>query len=403
MEISVAFPHRSVYISGERVSARIQFQLRRPSPSSPPQCLAWASVQIECECITDDKNVAQTASSSTAEHRLTSFRPGDWLEGSQVMSSSPKLLFCELILDHNEPRREFDYQEAIPAEAPPTYRGKNIRFRYNLLIATQRLNSKVEVLKVPFRVLCGGGNASSNGRIDVTLGGADVNNGREEQISVTNPFAKSRGGGPSSEVGVPSPKQMTLHMASKKMTSYEIANSQGKIASLCFFRNEYKLGETIVASFDFSVGEVECLQYTCCLVCEEEIFGGGADDGGRKALIRHGKTNEFCLGVDQTTLNLEIPLHVTPTFISSQCTLNWVLQFEFVITKESVLKSGDGVGEWNGPKDVGVQTLVWNLPIKIFSCDPFQVELSLKNKVHVKYNLAAATAASASAAAAAAT
>jgi hypothetical protein len=34
--------------------------------------------------------------------------------------------------------------------------------------------------------------------------------------------------------------------------NYEIANSRGKIARLCFFKNEYKLGDTVVAAFDFS-------------------------------------------------------------------------------------------------------------------------------------------------------
>ena len=34
--------------------------------------------------------------------------------------------------------------------------------------------------------------------------------------------------------------------------NFEIANSRGKIARLCFFKRDYKLGETIIASFDFS-------------------------------------------------------------------------------------------------------------------------------------------------------
>ena len=100
--------------------------------------------------------------------------------------------------------------------------------------------------------------------------------------------------------------------------NFEITNSRGKIARLCFFKRDYKLGETVIASFDFSgsavlgVGAkinymeiirgnnnvassdltplspcrsvmksfhifsdatVECLQYSACLVCTEEILG----------------------------------------------------------------------------------------------------------------------------------
>ena len=34
--------------------------------------------------------------------------------------------------------------------------------------------------------------------------------------------------------------------------NFEIANSRGKIARLCFFKRDYKLGETVIAVFDFS-------------------------------------------------------------------------------------------------------------------------------------------------------
>ena len=34
--------------------------------------------------------------------------------------------------------------------------------------------------------------------------------------------------------------------------NFEIANSRGKIARLCFFKRDYKLGETVIAAFDFS-------------------------------------------------------------------------------------------------------------------------------------------------------
>ena len=34
--------------------------------------------------------------------------------------------------------------------------------------------------------------------------------------------------------------------------NFEIANSRGKIARICFFKRAYKLGETVIAAFDFS-------------------------------------------------------------------------------------------------------------------------------------------------------
>ena len=138
------------------------------------QCLAWASVQIQCECVrgagagaassredhvgaaSGPKTSTGASSSSAFSHlqqsQSTSLHPLDWLEGSQVMSSSPKLLFCELTLGKHE-TKTFEYSELLPFDAPPSYRGKNIRFRYNLLVATQRVGASVEVFKVPFRVI----------------------------------------------------------------------------------------------------------------------------------------------------------------------------------------------------------------------------------------------------------
>ena len=143
------------------------------------QCLAWASVQIQCECVrgpgagtssTREDHVGASSGSKTTgtgasslgtssssfshsqQSQSTSLHPLDWLEGAQVMSSSPKLLFCELMLGKHE-TKTFEYSELLPFDAPPSYRGKNIRFRYNLLVATQRVGASVEVFKVPFRVI----------------------------------------------------------------------------------------------------------------------------------------------------------------------------------------------------------------------------------------------------------
>lgn len=45
------------------------------------------------------------------------------------------------------------YRETVPMSAPPTYRGQAIRYFWKLTIATQRLGSKVQVLRCPIRVL----------------------------------------------------------------------------------------------------------------------------------------------------------------------------------------------------------------------------------------------------------
>lgn len=256
------------------------------------------------------------------------------------MSSSPKLLFCELMLGKNE-TKTFEYSELLPFDAPPSYRGKNIRFRYNLLVATQRVGASVEVFKVPFRVISASpfiaeaaavaeaiaGKSSpmadmaglqngaarllfENGtfslafssflrwklgtvaKISIYCGGniatrmnggyVSGDNNDQQEVSVRSPFTKSDsdedddessinevpGGntvqfGPAPALAIRRRQRQLLqehHRRRRRQAShsidsplnFEIANSRGKIARLCFFKRDYKLGETVIASFDFS-------------------------------------------------------------------------------------------------------------------------------------------------------
>ena len=124
-------------------------------------------------------------------------------------------------------------------------------------------------------------------------------------------------------------------------------------------------------------------------------------------------------------MTLEVPLHIAPTFVSSgQCEITWCIQFEFVVTNDrifhkvpqaksihsfirhitfklnhmqneedlramtAVSEDGEEIAqEWNGPRQVGVQTLLWNLPIKVLPCDPCHVELSVKNRSQFRFAL----------------
>jgi len=370
MEILAQFSPRSVFLSGEYVKCWIQFASTENQGGGPPQCLAWASVQIQCECVrgpgtssTRDDHVGTasgsktttgmsslgTSSSSSFSHsqqsQSTSLHPLDWLEGAQVMSSSPKLLFCELMLGKHE-TKTFEYSELLPFDAPPSYRGKNIRFRYNLLVATQRVGASVEVFKVPFRVISatpltveaaalaeeiGGKNSPTADVAGLQNGAARLfiengENNDQQEVSVRSPFTKSDtdeeddesssnevlGGNPvqfgvAPALAIRRRQRQLLHEQHRRRRrhashsidsplNFEIANSRGKIARLCFFKRDYKLGETIIASFDFSDATVECLQYSACLVCTEEILGDGKFRKSQVCIIQ-GLSGLIILGI----------------------------------------------------------------------------------------------------------
>ena len=57
--------------------------------------------------------------------------------------------------------------------------------------------------------------------------------------------------------------QSVQDVTSKRRTSYyNIANSRGKVTKFCLFKTDYRLGEDIVASLDFTGSAVECVQYS---------------------------------------------------------------------------------------------------------------------------------------------
>ena len=403
MEISVHFSPKTVFLAGERIQCAIQFRDLRPAPlpsASPPpegshpeerQCIAWASVQLQCECIMDQqlksggasgmKPSASFASSlvnaatsprspppSTSSNSLstqplsevvdrTSFRPVDWLEGSQMTSSAPKLLFCELWLGAGE-SRTFEFSDLIPGDAPPSYRGKNVKFCYNLLIGTQRLNAAVKVVKVPVRVLAVDRNPAQFEAVLERL------NRPPTKHAKNSPFLSVDENGVNEEEAnlvADAINNMTLR---RKPVYFDIANSQGKIAKLCLLKTNFKLGEDIIASFDFSKGDIDCAQYSACLVCEEEIFAppsaaaaeahqnGGEPAAERKPLrknrIRHSKFHDFCIGASESSMSLEVPLHITPSFSSQLCRLTYKLQFEFVVSQDKVVPKDAFNGVTNG-------------------------------------------------------
>lgn len=54
------------------------------------------------------------------------------------------------------------YRETIPSDAPPSYRGQAVKYSYKITVGTQRVNSAIKLLRIPFRVL------SLSGRFNTT-------------------------------------------------------------------------------------------------------------------------------------------------------------------------------------------------------------------------------------------
>lgn len=143
-----------------------------------------------------------------------------------------------------------------------------------------------------------------------------------------------------------------------------------------------------MGSLDFSNCEVKCVQFTVKLQSEEFLKSGNGDETQQETgkVSTYTNYHEVCLSMQQTQVILPIPLHLTPTFKTNLVDVKWRLHFEFVTS--IMMNYGDAdpkTGEWNAPTEIPVETMIWNLPITIYSANPLQMYTpSIENKLLIK-------------------
>lgn len=274
------------------------------------------------------------------------------------------------------------FKESLPMSSPPSYKGAYIKYSYKITIATQRLGSKIQVLRIPIRVL----------PMPIVTQADDIPglcHETNEELAPTNPFLEKK----KSETKL----QIALHhlqniTARRRPNFYLISNKRGVVGRFCLFKPTYKLGEDIVGTLDFSCGAVSCVQYSATLRCEETTFQleEGVRTKERLKSIAFNKHHELCLGLTQTQMILPVPLHVTPSFTTDRSEIRWQLHFQFVTNVDNNLlknaASEPGITDsWLAPKDVEIETMIWNLPITLYATSPHLIQQSnVKHKLVLK-------------------
>ncbi|XP_050674999.1 RAB6A-GEF complex partner protein 2 [Leptidea sinapis] len=378
IELSAKLTTGTVYLAGEALECCVTFS-HQPQPehrdsqshSDILENLAWASAQIHCFFSTS-KNSGEK--SSTVE-KTTSLEVTSCDLGDVVFNTKPKILFCDLTIPLGETKR-FWYRESLPIEAPPSYRGKYVKYSYKVTIATQRVGSHIKMARIPFRIL----------PISPIMNMQDLaalcGNETTDELQPTNPFSEER--------KVETPLTMALQVlqnltARRSPNSYMITNTRGKVGRFCLFKSAYKLGEDIVGTFDFSVGTVTCMQVSVSLQPEEVVKKkiptktNNIDTSSRSMTVA--RYHEVTLGLSHSELILPIPLHITPAFDTEEVSLTWRLHFEFVTTNEKLMPNKEE-SDWNAPLNVPIETMVWNLPVKIYSTLPKQITQSAGNDAY---------------------
>lgn len=176
----------------------------------------------------------------------------------------------------------------------------------------------------------------------------------------------------------------------KNLKFYNVTNSKGHVVKFCAFKSAYKLGEDIVGSLDFSGCNVPCLQFAVTLQSVEEVTPECRTSEGQKPAVNSfSKSHEMCVGYQQTHFVLPIPLHVTPSFYTDLVTLKWRLHFEFVTsTADEVVMKPEAKPKkdtmdgqiWQGPTDIKIETMVWDLAIKLYPNLPSYISQGLQTQ-----------------------
>ncbi|XP_075910034.1 RAB6A-GEF complex partner protein 2-like isoform X3 [Petromyzon marinus] len=322
IEVVAKITRGPVFLAGETLECLVTFTNPMGPHATSASCetLAWASAQIHCQFHASESRVAlpptPTAGPDVQAESDTVFVPNRGERGQCVLSTTPKILFCDLQLAPGD-SKAYTYSETIPLDAPPSFRGQAVKYAYKLTVGCQRVNSPIKLLRVPFRVL--------------VLQGV---------FNITSPW--------------------------------------GKVGRLSVARSAFRLGEDAVCSFDFSAGDVRCLRVTVLLQAEESVAPAlRRRPSQAPAVATHARHHELCLHTARTHAALPVPLHATPSFSTHVVTLKWRLHFQFLVACEPeatptlAMEASEG-SLWRGAERVQADTLSWDLPITVLPTNPLQ-------------------------------
>lgn len=378
IDVTAVLKRGPVFLAGETLQCDITFTNTGPVQDGPDS-LSWASVQLHCQCSVSESRVYLPKAHQLSTEEVsttgcdTSFVPSKGERGLTVLSTKPKILFCDMRLDPGE-SKTYTYRETIPADSPPSFRGQAVKYSYKLTIGTQRLNHPTKLVRLPFRVL-------------VLYGMNDISVYMDsDEVQPSNPFLQPQKENSVLDIAL---QILATVTARKAPHSYNITNGRGKVAKCIMFKQAYKLGEDIIGILDFSDCTVNCVQFSVTLQSEEQI----AEECRKKAsqgsaitsYVRHQDT---CVHTLKSHFSVPVPLTATPGFMTDIVCQRWRLHFEFVTAIEPLTgperpRHPDESATWRGPATIQVETMVWDLPIKMFPANPIHASsVTLLKTVH---------------------
>ncbi|GJJ73751.1 RAB6A-GEF complex partner protein 2 [Entomortierella parvispora] len=366
------------------------------------EALLWGSVQIVGQFMVDGSFIRQQgfeALKSKTMYRPTGSSGGgaigggtlgtvnssDWRDRANanrlfpVFSTPPSILFVDLQLAPGE-STSYTYQIELPADLPPSHRGKTIRFSYNLVLGVQRgsVHTPAKSVQLPFRLY---NNISELGtrpvydlmspvilHKDTAISGVvgqtrtsekTIDNPKlarrqfedyvdellrnirptEEEISPTHTreLTRRESDAYKDEEEVHSQtclEKVALLSRSASSASYDICKNNIPVAKLSLIKTRFKLGETVHGVISFTSREIPTYQISVTLetveVIEPSYACRSAVQTSKLTKRVHAELHESCIDTMRTSFSLCIPPTATPEFKTSTLTLKWYLRVEFI-------------------------------------------------------------------------
>ncbi|XP_069061808.1 RAB6A-GEF complex partner protein 2 isoform X3 [Pleurodeles waltl] len=319
IEVVAKLVRGPVFLAGEVLECVITFTnpLSALSTSATSEILAWASAQIHCQFHASENRVVLPPSEDTkhdvqAENE-TVFVPNRGERGQCILSTPPKILFCDLRLDPGE------------------------------------FKSWLKDYQFP----------------------------QDEEVAPSNPFLEEEEGVKKDSRVVDLATELLMVATSRRsLHLYNISNSRGKVGTFCIFKTVYKIGEDVIGTFNFFEGDIPCLQYSVSLQTEEAVQEEFQRRRGQPvSFSTHARHQESCLHTAKSNFSLPIPLSSAPGFSTNIVSLKWRLHFEFVTSREpvetpTVPEDQPETITWTGAEQIDVDTFSWDLPIKVLPTNP---------------------------------
>uniref|UniRef100_A0A8C4QFW1 GP1 homolog, RAB6A GEF complex partner 1 n=1 Tax=Eptatretus burgeri TaxID=7764 RepID=A0A8C4QFW1_EPTBU len=337
IDVQAKLVRGSVFLAGELLECILTFSNTAHHNASSTACenLAWASAQIHCQFHASESAVVlpppPTTGLDVQAENETVFVPNRGERGQCILSTPPKILFCDLRLDEGE-SKTYIYSEIIPSDAVASFRGQAVKYAYKLTIGCQRVNSPIKLLRVPFRVL-------------VFPGLQDYRSpGDRESVAPANPFLDEEG----DEEGCKRDNNL-LEVATELIMEATAQRSP----STFNITSPWGKSEEIVSE--------ACRRHT----------------GQAPFVTTHAHHNEACVHTLSTHAMLPLPLQATPSFSNETVALKWRLHFQFIVASEPKEVPSFDMDEhesrvWHSPEMVEADTLSWDLPITVLPSNPLQ-------------------------------